>query len=137
MKLGVDVMIVGRGGGSFEDLFCFNDERLVMTIYSLNTFIITGVGHEQDFTLADFVSDLRAPTPSAAAELVCENIEDRVEKLFDLEKRLKNLVVDIYNDNQTYLTNLTKDLIKNFENYNEEKNNLLIQNIYKLKKIEG
>ena len=65
----IDLIIMGRGGGSIEELFAFNDETLARTIYDLKTPIISAVGHEIDFTIADFVADLRAPTPSAAAEL--------------------------------------------------------------------
>ena len=91
-KLDYDAIILARGGGSFEDLFCFNNEALVKCIYDLNTFIITGVGHEQDFTLVDFVSDLRAPTPTAAVELVTPNIIDVKEVIFDYEDTLKSIV---------------------------------------------
>lgn len=77
----VDLIIVGRGGGSIEDLFAFNDESLCRTIFNLKTPIISAVGHETDFTIADFVADLRAATPSAAAEIAVEDIDYLLDNL--------------------------------------------------------
>ena len=77
----VDVIIIARGGGSFEDLFGFNDENLARVIYASNIPIVSAVGHETDFTISDFVADLRAPTPSAAAELVYPQYSDLVKSI--------------------------------------------------------
>jgi exodeoxyribonuclease VII large subunit len=84
----VDVMIVGRGGGSVEDMWCFNDEKVARAIAAVRVPIISAVGHEIDFTISDFVADLRAPTPSAAAELVSKNAQQLCEDIFNLRKRI-------------------------------------------------
>lgn len=84
----VDVMIVGRGGGSIEDMWAFNDERVARAIASARIPVISAVGHEIDFTIADFVADLRAPTPSAAAELVVKNAGELLERIEIYHKRL-------------------------------------------------
>ncbi len=80
----VDVIILGRGGGSQEDLFCFNDEKLARVIFASKIPIISAVGHEIDFTISDFVADLRAPTPSAAAELAVPNKTDVLQRIDEL-----------------------------------------------------
>ncbi|MEW5951926.1 MAG: exodeoxyribonuclease VII large subunit [Elusimicrobia bacterium] len=84
----VEVILAGRGGGSMEDLWAFNEEIVARAVYSSKIPVISCVGHETDFTIADFVADLRAPTPSAAAELVAANNEDVLKHLFQIEKRL-------------------------------------------------
>lgn len=84
-----DVIIIGRGGGSIEDLWPFNEEIVARAIYESELPIVSAVGHETDFTIADFVADLRAPTPSAAAELVVSDIEDIKNTLNVYQRRLK------------------------------------------------
>jgi exodeoxyribonuclease VII large subunit len=83
-----DVLIVTRGGGSMEDLWAFNDERVARAIAACGTPVISAVGHEIDFTIADFVADMRAPTPSAAAEIVVGRKEDLLQTVHRLERRL-------------------------------------------------
>lgn len=87
---GCDVIILGRGGGSYEDLVAFNDKQLAYYIYHLSVPVISAVGHETDFTIADFVADMRAPTPSAAAELAVPSIEDIMKRIDSAQMRLTN-----------------------------------------------
>jgi exodeoxyribonuclease VII large subunit len=84
----VDVILVARGGGSIEDLWCFNDERVARAIFASRIPIISGIGHEIDFTIADFVADRRAPTPSSAAEIATPNKDDL---LMELDRRTMTL----------------------------------------------
>lgn len=93
---GIDVIIIGRGGGSAEDLWAFNSEQLARKIYESPVPVISAVGHETDFTICDFVADLRAPTPSAAAELAVPNINEISSKLNRYENSLKSFLENKY-----------------------------------------
>ncbi|MER2060479.1 MAG: exodeoxyribonuclease VII large subunit, partial [Niallia sp.] len=84
----IDVLIVGRGGGSIEELWAFNEEIVARAIYTSNIPIISAVGHETDFTIADFVADMRAPTPTGAAELAVPHIDELVERILTRKSRL-------------------------------------------------
>ena len=87
-RMGLDIIIVGRGGGSIEDLWAFNEEIVARAIFECNTPVISAVGHETDWTIADFVSDRRAPTPSAAAELAVFDYRQMIDQLSNIKKRM-------------------------------------------------
>ena len=119
----VEVIIVGRGGGSLEDLWAFNEEVVARAIYACRTPIISAVGHEIDWTIADFVADLRAPTPSAAAEMVIGKKEEFLEKLESFRSRLKYSISGIIKKQHLSLENLLAsygfrhpmDLVRQYE----------------------
>lgn len=101
----VDVIILCRGGGSLEDLWAFNEEITARAIFRSKIPIVTGIGHEVDFTIADFVADLRAATPTAAAELVTPRIEQLLELLEEYDASLYNLVIDFIKSKRDKLIN--------------------------------
>ncbi|MBI2166773.1 MAG: exodeoxyribonuclease VII large subunit [Candidatus Omnitrophica bacterium] len=102
----IDVLIVGRGGGSLEDLWAFNEEVVARAIHRSRIPVISAVGHEIDWTIADWVADLRAPTPSAAAELVVQNREELEIRLTDFNTRLRNAIRGLLEEKQESLRGL-------------------------------
>ena len=153
-QFGVDVIIVGRGGGSIEDLWPFNEEIVAKAIFDCKTPIISAVGHEIDYTIADFVADLRAPTPTGAAEIAVPNIIDIISHLNHLKIRLNESILKNLNLKKLYFdslrnsyiiknpnfiyenkrqkldlieTTLNSNILLKLENNKKEINNLLIQ----------
>ncbi len=107
----VEVLIVGRGGGSIEDLWCFNEENVARAMSLCEIPIISAVGHEVDFTIADFVADMRAPTPSAAAELVLPKYEDLALQVQSMERRLIQVLRGRLEQRKFHLAHLGRRLI--------------------------
>ena len=110
-KYDLDVLIVGRGGGSIEDLWAFNEEIVARAIYDCEVPIISAVGHEVDFTIADFVADLRAPTPTAAAELAVPNMIDLQNNIVQLSIRLKEAIYKKVNYQKLYLDSIKNSFV--------------------------
>lgn len=105
-----EVLILARGGGSLEDLWPFNEEIVARAVFACEIPVVSGVGHEIDFTIADFVADHRAPTPSAAAELVSPNCHEWSTKLHSLSTRLQHLIFSEFRHHNTLIGNLHKRL---------------------------
>lgn len=120
-----DVIIVGRGGGSIEDLWAFNEESVARAIYNCSIPIISAVGHETDFTIADFVADLRAPTPSAAAELAVPDMREHIAYISSMKRFLREYMRNRIENEKNRIKNLTnsksfmspKETIKSHRQY--------------------
>lgn len=132
-NMNFDVIILGRGGGSIEDLWAFNEEIVADAIFKAKTPIISAVGHEIDFTISDFVSDLRAPTPTAAAELAVPNTIDIINNIKTLELRITREITNKINFNKNKLNSvLNSYVLKNPMNIYETKMQKLDNLIEKL-----
>jgi exodeoxyribonuclease VII large subunit len=125
----VDVLIVGRGGGSLEDLWCFNNEQVARTIFASSIPIISAVGHEIDVSIADFVADMRAPTPSAAAELVSQDQSTLYNKTLILQDRLVKAFSRLQQEQGHKLLNIKQRLLQNHpQKQHEQKSQYIDQN---------
>lgn len=119
----LDLIVIARGGGSIEDLWTFNEEVVARAIVESELPVVTAIGHETDTTLADYVSDLRAPTPSAAAELILPDKQELLERIFQMENGLINGVLGrietkkaiVHSFSKSYILHRTKDLINDYK----------------------
>ena len=125
----VDVLIIARGGGSIEDLWSFNDEKVVRAIASSNIATISAVGHETDFTIADFIADLRAPTPTAAAEIVSSELSLFFENLASFQQDLFQIMQNKFHEMYQIIDQYEKRLLSPQEKIKTQ--NILIENLSK------
>lgn len=117
----IDVIIVGRGGGSVEDLWAFNTESVARAVIDCKIPIVSAVGHESDFTICDFVADLRAPTPSAAAEIICPDINVEISRCENANVMLERLVNDKIDEEMQFVSDLTEtSVLASSENFLKE-----------------
>ncbi|MBR3295311.1 MAG: exodeoxyribonuclease VII large subunit [Clostridia bacterium] len=125
-----DTILLIRGGGSVEDLYVFNNESIARTIFSMNTPVVTGIGHEIDFTIADFVADLRAPTPSAAAEVSVPDIKDIMTYLMEAETTLSSRMQNIIDSYSEKAERYRKEFTRTLQyNLNDTENELMRRKI--------
>ena len=109
---GISTIIIARGGGSIEDLWSFNNEFVARSIFNSSVPIISAIGHETDFTIADFVADSRAPTPSAGAELAVPSGADLLERLYHYERRLEQSIFNLIEQNSINIFQIEKRIIQ-------------------------
>ena len=128
----VDAVIVARGGGSMEDLSAYNTEIVARSAYNCNKFLVSAVGHEVDFTIIDFVSDLRAPTPSAAAELLTEDRQKERIKFRQTITKLSRQLGNYIADKMEEYDDLTANFLTRYEDFIEDKRSPLLSNATKL-----
>ena len=134
----IDVIVVARGGGSLEDLWAYNTEKVARAIFNANKPIISAIGHETDFTIADFVADLRAPTPSAAAELLTKDISKNKKDFTDLLLKFKEAVTNFFDEQIESIDVLTLNLTNRIDNI-QNQSRLKFQRILAIfeKNVEG
>lgn len=130
-----DVIIIGRGGGSYEDLACFNDEILARTLFASPIPTVSAIGHEADFTICDFVSSFRAPTPTGAAMVLTKEKKDILESLASIIERMNNQVCGIINSNDKILKQLVKSYgLSNYLSVFERYENKYLEKVQALEK---